>query len=116
MRHRHEHHLRMATGTIRTDTAVSGHAHEDIEGCRRTYKLVHGLIVHIGRVGFRNVESIPSCIGDKTEVLLLVANVVLGTSHDTSILDTLDALCKHDTGEDGVWTEAYGSEGATISI
>lgn len=40
-------------------------------------------------------------------VLLLVQNVMLGASNDTSILDTFDALADCDTRKDGVRTEAY---------
>jgi hypothetical protein len=64
-------------------------------------KLVQGDIVDIGRDSIRDVRT------SLSEVLLLVEDVMLGASNDTSILDTHDGLCVEDTRENGVGTEAF---------
>jgi hypothetical protein len=64
-------------------------------------KLVQSDIVDIGRDSIRDVRA------SLSEVLLLVENVMLGASNNTSILDAHDSLCVEDTRENGVRTEAF---------
>jgi len=67
---------------------------------RPNVKLVQSDVVDVGRDSIRDVRT------SLSEVFLLVENVVLGASNDTSILDTLDGLGVQDTREDGVRAEA----------
>jgi hypothetical protein len=64
-------------------------------------KLVQSDIVDIGRNSIRDVRT------SLSEMLLLVEDVMLGASNDTSILDTHDGLCVEDTRENGVGTKAF---------
>jgi hypothetical protein len=64
-------------------------------------KLVQSDIVDVGRDSIRDVGT------SLSEVLLLVEDVVLGTSNNTGILDTLDGLGVQDTREDGVRAETF---------
>jgi hypothetical protein len=64
-------------------------------------KLVQSDIVDVGRDSIRDVRA------SLSEVLLLVEDVMLGTSNDTSILDTHDSFCVENTRENGIRTEAF---------
>jgi hypothetical protein len=64
-------------------------------------KLVQSNIVNIGRDSIRDVRT------SLSEVLLLVEDVMLGASNDTSILDTHNGLGVQDTGENRVRAEAF---------
>ena len=67
---------------------------------RPDVKLVQSDVVDVGRDSIRDVRT------SLSEVLLLVEDVVLGASDNTSILDALDGLGVQDTREDGVRAEA----------
>jgi hypothetical protein len=68
---------------------------------RPDIKLVQSDIVDIGRNSIRDVRT------SLSEVLLLVENVMLGASNDTSILDTHNGLGVQDSRENGVRAEAF---------
>jgi len=61
---------------------------------------MHSLVCQIGRVGKWNG------LCSFSVVFLLVHNKVLGTSNDTSILDTLNRFTNSDTCENWVGAEA----------
>lgn len=68
---------------------------------RPDVELVEGDVVDIGRDGVGDVGT------SLSEVLLLVEDVVLSASNDTSILDTLDGLGVQNTRKDWVRAEAF---------
>ena len=68
---------------------------------RPDVELVQGDVVDVGRDSIRDVGT------SLSEVLLLVENVVLGASNDTSVLNTLDRLGIQDAGENRVRTESF---------
>jgi hypothetical protein len=68
---------------------------------RPDVKLVQSDIVDIGRDSIRDIRT------SLSEVLLLVEDVMLGASNDTSILDTHNGLGVQDTRENWVRAEAF---------
>ena len=51
---------------------------------------MHRLVVNVGADALRDVETISLRFGRLSEVLLFIANEVLGASHNTGVLDTLN--------------------------
>jgi hypothetical protein len=51
---------------------------------------MHCFVVNVGADTLRDVEPIIVRFRPLSEMLLLIANVVLGASHHTSILDALN--------------------------
>lgn len=51
---------------------------------------MHRFVVDVGAATLRDVEAITLRFRPLSEMLLFIANVVLGASHHAGILDTLD--------------------------
>lgn len=68
-------------------------------------QLVKRLIVDIRAHTLSNIKSIASSLSSLSEMLLLVTNVMLGASNNTSILDTLDRLRHKRTSQSRVRRE-----------
>src|SRR6202012_4729513 len=64
-------------------------------------QLVHGLVIQVGADTLIDVIAIALRLARLAEMLLLVENVMLGASNDTSILNTLDGFREQLTGQDG---------------
>jgi hypothetical protein len=62
---------------------------------------VHCFIVNISAHALRDVEAVTLCFRPLSKMLLFIADVVLGASHDTGILDTLD--CRSNQSTRQVW-------------
>ena len=60
---------------------------------------MHRFVVYVGAQTIRNREIEACCLWRLAKVLLLVANIVLRASNDTSILNTLNGLAHHDSRE-----------------
>ena len=62
---------------------------------------MHCFVVNVGADTLCDVEPITVRFRSLSEMLLLIANVVLGASHHTSILDALN--CGGNQGAGKVW-------------
>ena len=65
---------------------------------------MHCNIVDVRAKTVGNVEAVVAGLRSLTEMLLLVANVMLGARHDTLALDTSDGLGHHHTSQDRIGT------------
>ena len=62
---------------------------------------MHGLVVNVGRGRLGDVEVEPLRLGGLAEMLLLVADVVLGTCDDAGVLNPSHGGIDQRTGE--IW-------------
>jgi hypothetical protein len=62
---------------------------------------VHCFIVDVGAHALCDVESVILRFGSLSEMLLFIADVVLGASHHASVLDALDCRSNQSAGQ--VW-------------
>jgi hypothetical protein len=65
---------------------------------------VKGLVIDVGA---DSIDEAAFKVAGLAEVLLLVKNVVLRASNDTSILDTANSVGNGDSGEVGVGRETF---------
>ena len=68
---------------------------------------MHGLVVNVGAFTLCNVETIHLRFGRVPEMLLLVADVVLGASHDAGCLDALDGRRNQSARQVWIWRETF---------
>lgn len=68
---------------------------------------MHCFVINVGADTLRDVEPIIVSFRSLSEMLLLIANVVLGASHHTSILDALNGGGNQSAGEVWVGRETF---------
>lgn len=65
---------------------------------------MHRSIIDVRAKAVGDVEAVVARLGSLTEMLLLVANVVLGACHDALALDALNGLGHHDASQHRIGT------------